>query len=398
MADGVEGFLSGVRVIDCTEFLAGPYCTWILASLGAEVIKIERPGGDQTRRRRLGGARDSVPFHMVHSNKKSVVADLKTAAGQELVKRLTSTSDVFVENFRRGVMERFGLGHEELRRAHPSLVYGSVRGFSEQSAYRDLGGVDMVAQAMGGLVSVTGAPGDAGPSKAGFPIGDMGAGMWAAIGIMAALHRRTATHEGAFVCANLMDSIIAWAIWDLGYVMMTGENPGRRGSAHLYLSPFECYPCADGRYIAVGAGNNRHWSHLCALMQRPDLVDDPRFEELYERGRRADEVRAELTPIFRTKPADEWVKLLRDVGIPCGPVQEISDVIASQYVVDAGMLSTVRAEHEDVRVVNLPLAVDGPGLVERQPGPELGSSTRWAMEMTGYSDEEIARYLGSIER
>lgn len=381
-------FLTGVRVVDCTEFLAGPYCSWVLACLGAEVIKVERPGGDSVRRRTLGNAPESVPFHMVQSNKRSIIVDLSKPEGCEVLRAVTLGCDVFLENFRSGVMDRLGLGAAALRAAKPELIYASIRGFSPRSEYKDLGGVDLIAQAMGGLLSVTGPAGVDEPSKAGYPVGDMGAGMWAAIGILAAYARRLRTGVGAEITSSLLDTIIGWSMWDLSYVMMTGEDPGHRGSAHLYLSPFECYKCGDSRFIAIGVGNNHHWLKLCQILGIPELVRDPRFEDLYERGRRADEVRAVLSPILLMKSVDDWIEELRAVGIPCGPVMTTVELLRSSYLRDAGMLSKVERQAGNMEILNLPLHSED-GLAVRSGGPDLGADTIDVLSKAGFSEEQI---------
>lgn len=371
--DSDKRLLSGLRVVDFTEFLAGPYCTWILAQLGAEVIKVERPSGDAMRRRALGGG-EPVPFHMIQGNKRSVVIDVKTAEGQSLVQQIAKGADVFVENFRPGVVDRLGLGERTLREANPKLVYCSVRGFREGTEYAGLAGVDPVAEALGGLASVTGSPGGP-PLKAGFPVADFGAGMWAALGIVAACVRRSTTGVGDYVKASLLDGVISWSLWHMAYYLMTGNNPPRLGSAHLYLAPFEFFECADEKFIVVGVGSDHHWKLLCDVMSRNDLFEDPRFSELYERGRRADDLRAELGPIFRSRASEDWLQAIGKVGIPCAPILSMKEVTEGNYARQSGMVTSVDGFEAETRVVGFPVEFDQGGIRPPAGGPRLGADT-----------------------
>jgi crotonobetainyl-CoA:carnitine CoA-transferase CaiB-like acyl-CoA transferase len=366
--------LSGIRVVDFTEYLAGPYCTWILAQMGAEVIKIERPAGDAMRRRAFGQEGEPVPFHMIHGNKRSVAVDAKSDQGRRIVEQLAARSDVFVENFRPGVVERLGLGERNLRSDHPELVYCSVRGFREGTEHSGLAGVDPVAEALGGLASVTGSP-DGPPLKSGFPVADLGAGMWAALGILAACLRRASTGEGEYIRTSLLDGVISWSVWHMAYYLMRGSNPPRLGSAHLYLAPFEFFECEDGEFIVVGVGNDRHWRLLCDVIERKDLVDDPRFSELYERGRRADELRLELAPLFRGRPSRHWLEAIQRQGIPCAPILSMKDVAEGDYARQSGMLTTVDGFAGQTRVVGFPVEFMPGSLRDPAGGPKLGADT-----------------------
>lgn len=363
--------LAGVRVVDCTEFLAGPYCTWVLAQMGAEVIKVERPGGDAMRRRALNGS-DAVPFHMIHGNKKSVEVDLKTSAGQDAVRSLIASSDVFVENFRPGVAERMNLGAAKLRSEKPALIYCSIRGFREGTVYGDLAGVDPVAEALGGLASVTGDP-DGPPVKTGFPVADVGTGMWAALGILGAYVRRLKSGAGEHVRASLLDTVLSWSGWPMSYYLMTGVNPPRLGSAHLYLAPFEFFKARDGRYFVVGIGSDHHWRRLCTLLSREDLVVDSRFSELYERGRNAEDLRLILRPIFEGRDASDWVADLEAIGIPTAPILRMEEVANSEYVRQAGMMPEVDGFDGPIRTIGFPVEFGAGSVLPASRGPALGA-------------------------
>lgn len=366
--------LGGIRVVDFTEYLAGPYCTWILAQMGAEVIKVERPAGDAMRRRAFGEEGEPIPFHMIHGNKRSVAVDAKTEEGRRIIQRITAKSDVFVENFRPGVTDRLGLGEKDLRATNEQLIYCSVRGFRDGTIHSGLAGVDPVAEALGGLASVTGSP-DGPPLKSGFPVADIGAGMWGALGILAALIRRSRTGTGDYVRTSLLDGVISWSVWHSAYYLMKGVDPPRLGSAHLYLAPFEFFECADHEYIVVGIGNDRHWRLLCDLIGRKDLTKDPRFSELYERGRRAGELRVELVPIFRARTSKEWLALIQPSGIPCAPILSISDVMEGEYAHQAGMIAAVEGFVGPTRVVGFPLEFAPRSLRSPSGGPRLGADT-----------------------
>jgi crotonobetainyl-CoA:carnitine CoA-transferase CaiB-like acyl-CoA transferase len=383
--------LDGVRVVDFTEFLAGPYCTWILAQLGAEVIKIERPTGDAMRRRSIGEGGEPVPFHMVHGNKRSVVVDVKTSRGQELVQQIAAESDVFVENFRPDVVDRLNLGAAALRESNRALVYCSIRGFREGTEYANLAGVDPVAEALGGLASVTGSA-DGPPLKSGFPIADFGTGMWGALGILAAYIRRLKTGEGDHVKASLLDGVISWSGWHTAYYLMTGANPPRLGSAHLYLAPFEFFKCSDDEYIVVGVGSDHHWRLLCEVIGRLDLFEDSRFSELYERGRRANELRVELIPIFLSRTSTEWVQDIQKVGVPAAPILSIKDVTEGDYAKQSGMIAKVSGFQQDTRVIGFPVEFVSNSLRPPSGGPRLGADTADVLaRYCGLDSDEIGR-------
>lgn len=365
--------LKGLRVVDLTEFLAGPYCTWILAQMGADVIKIERPSGDAMRRRSLGTG-EPIPFHMIHGNKRSVVIDLKSAQGRDLVRELALKSDVFVENFRPGVVDRLGLGEPALRGERPSLIYCSVRGFRDGTVYAGLPGVDPVAEALGGLASVTGEP-TGPPLKAGFPVADFGAGMWAALGIIAACLRRSTSGVGDYVRASLLDGVISWSGWHLAYYLMTGSNPPRLGSAHLYLAPFEYFECIEGDYLVVGVGNDKQWRLLCEVLDRKDLPEDARFSELYERGRNAEALREILKPLFRSRRSADWLEMIGRVGIPVAPILTMSDVANGRYAQQSGMVAKVDGFEKEVSVIGFPVEFEQGALRPAASGPRFGADT-----------------------
>jgi len=307
---------------------------------------------------------------MVHGNKRSVLADLKSPEGQEAVRRLVRTSDVFVENFRPGVADRLGLGQAALRADDPRLVYCSVSGFREGTIYEGLAGVDPVAEALGGLASVTGEP-DGAPIKAGFPIADVGTGMWGALGILSALLRRHETGAGDYVQANLLDSVLSWSAWPMSYYLMTGKNPPRLGSAHLYLAPFEFFRCRDDRHVVVGIGSDHHWRIFCAIIGREDLLTDPRFAELYERGRQAGALREILRPVFLEKDAEAWVDQIQAAGIPTAVIATMEDIAHSEYVEQADMMPTVKGFTGETRVLGFPVVFGSRALPQPTAGPEL---------------------------
>ncbi|MBI2466687.1 MAG: CoA transferase, partial [Candidatus Rokubacteria bacterium] len=320
--------LDGVRVLDLTENLAGPFCTMILADMGAEVVKVERPGvGDESRRFPPFVHGESAGYLTLHRGKKSVVLDLKEDRGRDAFWRLVARSDVLVEAFRPGTLGRLGLAPATLRQRHPRLIVCSLSGFGQTGPYRERGGYDLIAQAMGGLMSVTGEP-DGPPTKCGFPVTDMGCGMWAALGILLALRARDRTGEGQCVDTSLFEVPVAWAMWHAARYFATGEVVGRLGSAHPSSAPYQAFQGADGQWFVLAANTQRHWEALCRLLGRADLVADPRFATNADRVAHREALAAELQPAFRRRPAAPWLAALEAEGIAAGPVNRLDQVFA----------------------------------------------------------------------
>ncbi|MBI3456838.1 MAG: CoA transferase [Candidatus Rokubacteria bacterium] len=381
--------LDGLRVVDLTENLAGPFCTMILADMGAEVIKIERPGiGDESRRFPPFLKGEGAGYLTLHRGKKSVVLDLKDARGREAFMRLIARADVLVEAFRPGTLDRLGLGPATLRAADPRLIVCSLSGYGQTGPYRERGGYDLIAQAMGGLMSVTGEP-DGPPAKCGFPVTDMGCGMWAAIGILLALRARDRTGEGQQVDTSLFEVPVAWSVWHAARYFATSEVVGRLGSAHPSGAPYQAFQGADGAWFVL-AGNPQHlWQRLCRLIERDDLLADPRFQTNADRVAHMNALEAELEVAFRRRPAAQWIAALEAAGIPAGPVNRLDQVFAGPQVAARQMV--LELEHPTVgrhRVLGIPVKLSAtPGAV-RAPAPRLGQHTEEVLRDLGFTAEE----------
>lgn len=372
------GALDGLRVLDLTQVMAGPFCTMLLADLGADVIKIENPrSGDQTRRS-WGYAvhgEDSRAFLALNRNKRSVCLDLKLPDDLASFRRLVETADVVVENFRPGVTRRLGVDYETLAAINPRLIYASVSGFGQTGPYADRPGYDLIAQAMSGVMSITGTP-DGTPVKCGLPVGDLGAGMFCALGIVSAVHARTRTGEGQYVETSLFEAALAMSVWESTEYWATGQVPQPLGSANRMSAPYQALRTKDG-YLTLGANNERLWQRLCSALEVSGLLTDPRFVTNTDRMAHRDELAAELEERLATAGTDEWVALLLDAGVPAGPIRNYQEVLDDDPHVRArGMVQEVDHPVEGrVRVLGSPVRMSRtPARIRRHP-PLLGEHT-----------------------
>ncbi|HET8577370.1 MAG TPA: CoA transferase, partial [Methylomirabilota bacterium] len=312
--------LEGIRVIDLTQAMAAPFCTLNLADMGADVIKIEPPGeGEPTRQ--LGYAQQnghSASFMTINRNKRGLTADLKRPEGVEIIRRLARTADVFVQNYRPGVVERLGLGYEALRAVNPRLIYCSISGFGATGPYSSRGGYDLIAQGMSGIISVTGDE-DGPPAKAGVPLSDLAAGLFGAYGILCALEYRERTGEGQFVDTSLLEAAMALTVWESSEYWVTGRAPKALGSAHRLSAPYQALRASDG-YFTVGANNDKLFESFCRAINQPDLLEDRRFSRaaarLEHRPALIDEI--EKTTVGETRA--HWLERLDQEGVPAGPI------------------------------------------------------------------------------
>ncbi len=368
-----NGPLHGVRVLDLSRVLAGPYCSMFLGDLGAEVVKIEQPGtGDDTRSWGppfQGG--ESAYFLCVNRNKRSVTLDLRTPDGIDLLRRLAREADVLMENFRPGTLAGWGLSEAEIRRRNPRLIYASLSAFGANGPMKDRPGYDLAVQAWGGLMSITGAA-DGEPSKVGVAIIDIVAGLMLGKSIAAALYAREKTGEGQRIETSLMEAQVASLINAGSNYLVTGKAPGRWGNAHPNIVPYQSFATADG-HLVVAVANEAIWARFCDGAGRPELEADPRFDTNAHRVENRDAIIAILGEMFRSRPGQEWIELMNRAGVPCSPVQDISQVFNSPQVLATEMLREI--DHPTagkVRMAGLPVKFSGTPASIRLAPPLLG--------------------------
>jgi crotonobetainyl-CoA:carnitine CoA-transferase CaiB-like acyl-CoA transferase len=335
--------LEGLRVLDVSQVMAGPYCCLLLADMGADVIKIEKPnGGDDSRRMAppfING--ESSAFLAMNRNKRSLALDIKKPEGREIFRRLAARADVLVENFRPGTLEALGLGYAELTAKHPELIYCSISGFGQTGPYRERGGFDLVAQGMSGLMSITGHP-DQPPVKVGVPIADLNAGMYAAYGVLTAYVYRLRTGKGQLIDTSLLEGGLAYTMWESAMFFATGAIPPPMGSAHRLSAPYQAFRTADG-YVNIGAANQANWEKLVGVLERADLLTDARFGDNPSRTVHARELAEELEKTFVTRPSAEWLTRLEAAGVPAGPIYDMAEVYADPQVQAREMM--IELEH-----------------------------------------------------
>lgn len=392
LANGSTAPLSGLRVLDLTQFLSGPYCSQILADLGAEVIKVEAPQGDLARYIPPHFVDDDSAYYLsINRNKRSVVADMKSPAGLEIVRRLALASDVVIENFRPGVLDRLGLDARALRAAKPALVWCSISGFGQDGPYRDKPAYDMIVQALSGGMSLTGEPGRT-AVRAGIPIGDLAAGLYAAVGILAAVVRRTATGRGDAIDISMLDCQAAMLCYQGTYYLQSGTVPSRQGSGHDSIPTYRGFACAGGTELVVTANTERMWQGLCRVLGLAGLAEDPRFLTNRERHANCEALWAVLEPAFRRRPAAEWVVLLEAESIPVAVVNTLDRVMEDPQIRHRGMVTALSApDGRAVRVMGNPLVFDEAARPDGQFPPALGEHTAEVLAtVLGLSPQEIA--------
>jgi formyl-CoA transferase len=367
--------LQSIRVLDLSRVLAGPYCTMVLGDLGADVIKVESPEGDETRSWGPPFTDGESAYYLcVNRNKRSIVVDFKTDHGQEVLHQLIRRSDVLVENFRPGTLARFSLDFESASRLNPKLIYCSISGFGQTGPLRDKPGYDFMIQAMGGLMSITGEP-DGEPLKVGVAVADLFAGQNAVIAILAALQARTLTGRGQHLDISLFDSQVAMLANVASNFLVSGNLPKRYGNAHANIVPYQIFQASDAWFV-LAVGNDKQFEKLCGAMAVPELAGDTRFRTNADRVKNREDLIDILKPIFRTRTSAEWLSALEEAGIPCGPINTLDQVFAMPQVETREMLIQMKhSEVGDLRLVGSPLKFSETPVDYKLAPPRLGEHT-----------------------
>ncbi len=389
--------LDGLRVLDLTQVMAGPFCSMLLCDMGADVIKVEPPAGDSTRRMPGGVGSDSPSFNAVNRGKRGIVVDLKQPAGRDAVQRLAAVSDVLVENYRPGVLEKFGLDYAELSRRYPRLVYASISGYGQTGPSAGKGGFDLVAQGVSGLMSVTGEAGRP-PVKAGIPVTDLGAALFAVAGILSALLARARTGRGQLVDTSLVDAGVALSVWEATQYFSGRGVPERLGSAHRMNAPYQAIRCADG-HVTIGAANDRTYRRLCEALAHPEWADDPEYRDDTHRIRNRDALAARIEAVMETRPRAHWIERLEAHGVPCGPINDYAEVLADSHVRARELV--VETDHPTlgrIETLGTPIKLSETPLAPGRPAPRLGQHTDEVLVDAGFGAEEIAelRRAGAV--
>ncbi|MER0479637.1 CoA transferase [Streptomyces sp. Edi2] len=386
-----DGVLSGLKVLDLSRILSGPFCSMMLADLGADVIKVEdTASGDDTR---AWGppfqGEDAAYFHSVNRNKRGIAVDLKDPDCLRLIQELAAGADVIVENFRPGTAARLGLGYQDVRDRNPGVVYASISGYGQTGPYRSEPGYDAIAQAVSGVMSVTGEPGGP-PVRFGVSPADLAAGMWAAIGVLAALRNREYTGSGEWVDVSLLDGQVAWLSYVAGGYFASGNVPQRYGSAHPTIVPYQAFPTADG-HLMVAAGNDGLWRRFATAIGCSGLADDPRFATNPDRVRHRGELLPLIERALRARGAQEWAEILTEAKVPVGPINTVDQALRHPQVLARGMVAEV--EHPDagtLRTVASPLKLSGSPATVRTPPPRHGEHTAQILTALGVGPRQLA--------
>jgi crotonobetainyl-CoA:carnitine CoA-transferase CaiB-like acyl-CoA transferase len=382
--------LDGLRVLDLSSQLSGPYCAMLLGDLGADVIKVEHPvGGDAARQGAPHVNGESAPFMTFNRNKRSITADLKTREGLALVRRLAARADVVLENWRPGTAARLGLGPEDVRALNPRVVYCSISGFGQTGPYASRGGFDRIAQGMSGVMSINGEA-DGPPLVVPIPLCDIGAGMFGLIGILAALAYRERTGKGQLVDASLLETPIAWSVYEAAHVFATGLGPAKLGQGHRTNAPYQAFRTADG-WINVGGGTQQLWRDVCKVLGVEHLLDDPRFATPALRVEHRQALEDLLQPRFLTAPTSVWLATFEAAGVPAGPILTYDQVFEDPQVRHREM--AVEVEHPvagKTRVLGVPFKLSRTPAGVRRPAPTLGQHSEEILRELGYDAATIA--------
>jgi crotonobetainyl-CoA:carnitine CoA-transferase CaiB-like acyl-CoA transferase len=384
------GPLTGMRVLELAQIMAGPTAGMMLADMGADVIKVEKlPGGDDARdyrEPRVNGV--SAPFMILNRGKRGIAVNLKQARGREILLRLARNADVLTENYRRGTLEKLGLGYDVLAAANPGLIYCAVSGYGRTGPYADKAGFDLIAQGFSGLMSITGEPGGP-PAKTGNSIADINAGILAVAGICAAYAHKLKTGQGQVVETSLMEAALQQTYWQAAIYFATGESPGALGSAHALTAPYQAFKAADG-WLNIGGANQANWERIADVLGHPEWKADPRFAANADRMRNRDVLAAAINAVLGTRSRAEWTRVFDAAGVPVGPVHSIAEAMEHPQTQARGMV--IEVEHPQAgrtRALGSPLHFSATPGSNTMPAPLLGQHTREVLRECGYSDAEI---------
>jgi crotonobetainyl-CoA:carnitine CoA-transferase CaiB-like acyl-CoA transferase len=384
--------LEGIRVLDVTQVMAGPFCAMQLCDMGADVIKVEPPGGDSTRLMAGAAGTDSPGFNAVNRGKRGIVLDLKSEPAQTVFRRLLRRTDVLIENYRPGVMRAFGLDYQALAPDHPGLIYASVSGYGQTGPDAAKGGFDLIAQGVSGLMSVTGEPGRP-PAKVGVPLTDLGAALFALAAILAALHYRTRTGRGQQIDTSLVEAGVALSVWEAAQYFAEGAPPEALGSAHRMFAPYQAIRCADG-YITLGTANDRLFHRLCDLLGHPEWAHEPESVTNTVRVRNRQPLIERIEAITANRPRRHWLSLFETAGIPCGPINNYAQAFADPQIRARGMV--VEVDHPTLgwlKTLGSPIKMSETPPVATRRAPLLGEHTREVLREAGCSEGEIAAVM-----
>lgn len=387
------GPLAGIKVIELAHVMAGPTCGRMLADMGAEVIKVEKaPGGDEVRYDSMPNEPDdktSHAFMMLNRNKKSIVINLKTSEGKELLEDLLKDADVVIENYRSDTMDKLGFGWSRIEKDFPRIVYCAISGFGRTGPYASKGGFDLIAQGMSGLMSITGEEGGEAPVKVGPPVTDITSGVLAAMGVVAALFARQSTGKGQFVETSLLEAGVIFTYWHSAMAFATGTCPGPLGSAHPLGAPYQAYQTSDG-WITIGGASEANWRRLAALTGHETIADDPRFKTNSVRNANREALNEILAPVFKSRTTAEWMERLEQEGVPAGPILSVPEMLKDPQVAARDMVPVLQHPRRgDVPTIGFPVKFSETPAGIRSPAPDLGQHTREIMKDLGYSDDKI---------
>ncbi|MEP6608086.1 MAG: CoA transferase [Burkholderiaceae bacterium] len=390
----MTGPLAGMRVLELAQIMAGPTAGMMLADLGAGVIKVEKlPGGDDARgysEPRVNGV--SAPFLILNRNKRGIALNLKHAHGREILLKLVREADVLTENYRKGTLEKLGLGYDVLSAENPGLIYCAVSGYGREGPFADKGGFDLIAQGFAGLMSITGEPGGA-PAKTGNSVADINAGILAVVGVLAAYAHKLRTGEGQVVDTSLMEAALQQTYWHAAIYFATGESPGATGSAHILTAPYQAFRASDG-WINIGGANQANWERIADVLGHPEWRHDPRFATNAARMSHLDALTTAMNAVITTRSRQEWITAFDAAGVPVGPVHTIGEALEHPQTLARGMV--VEVEHPSIgamKALGCPLHFSRTPTEVKRPAPLLGEHTREVLREIGYSDTQIEGFV-----